>query len=72
MLEKKRGLGKGLDSLLSSSTVSREKQVSRDFNAEKTLQRVDEVKEALKDISIDNLQAGKNFLCHAYTQPPKA
>lgn len=59
MLGKKRGLGKGLDSLLSSSTVSREKQVSRDFNAEKTQQLVDDVTGALKDLSIDNLQVGK-------------
>ena len=36
MQGKKRGLGKGLDSLLSSSTVSRKKQVSHDFHAEKT------------------------------------
>jgi len=59
MLGKKRGLGKGLDSLLSSSTVNRNKQVSHDFNAEKTQQLVDEVKGALQDLKIDQLQAGK-------------
>lgn len=59
MLGKKRGLGKGLDSLLSSSTVSREKQVSRDFNAEKTQQLVDGVNGSLKDLSINSLQVGK-------------
>jgi len=59
MLGKKRGLGKGLDSLLSSSTVNRNKQVSHDFNAEKTQQLVDEVKGALQDLSIDQLQPGK-------------
>ncbi|WP_022942200.1 ParB/RepB/Spo0J family partition protein [Psychromonas hadalis] len=59
MLGKKRGLGKGLDSLLSSSTLNRNKQVSHDFQAQKTQQLVDEVKGALQDISIDQLQAGK-------------
>ncbi|GLS90377.1 chromosome partitioning protein ParB [Psychromonas marina] len=59
MLGKKRGLGKGLDSLLSSSTVNRNKQVSHDFHAEKTQQLVDEVKGALQDLNIDQLQPGK-------------
>lgn len=59
MLGKKRGLGKGLDSLLSSSTVNRKKQVSHDFNAEKTQQLVDDAKGALLDIDIDFLHAGK-------------
>lgn len=59
MLGKKRGLGKGLDSLLSSSTVNRNKQVSHDFHAEKTQQLVDDVKGALKDLNIDQLQPGK-------------
>jgi ParB family chromosome partitioning protein len=59
MLGKKRGLGKGLDSLLSSSTVNRTKQVSHDFNAEKTQQLVDGVKGALRDIDIECLQGGK-------------
>jgi ParB family chromosome partitioning protein len=59
MLGKKRGLGKGLDSLLSSSTVNRNKQVSHDFNAEKTQQLVDEVKGALQDLNVEQLQPGK-------------
>ncbi len=59
MLGKKRGLGKGLDSLLSSSTVNRNKQVSHDFHAEKTQQLVDDVKGALTNLAIDCLQAGK-------------
>ncbi|MCP4324764.1 MAG: ParB/RepB/Spo0J family partition protein [Alteromonadales bacterium] len=59
MLGKKRGLGKGLDSLLSSSTVNRNKQVSHDFHAEKTQILVDEVKGSLQDLKIDQLQAGK-------------
>jgi len=59
MLGKKRGLGKGLDSLLSSSTVSRNKQVSHDFHAEKTQQLVDDVKGALQDLNIDLLNPGK-------------
>jgi ParB family chromosome partitioning protein len=59
MLGKKRGLGKGLDSLLSSSTVNRNKQVSHDFNAEKTQQLVDDVKGALQDLNVDQLQPGK-------------
>jgi len=59
MLGKKRGLGKGLDSLLSSSTVNRNKQVSHDFNAEKTQQLVDEIKGDLQDLNITQLQAGK-------------
>ncbi|PKF60718.1 chromosome partitioning protein ParB [Psychromonas sp. psych-6C06] len=59
MLGKKRGLGKGLDSLLSSSTVNRNKQVSHDFNAEKTQQLIDEVKGALQDIDVGLLEPGK-------------
>lgn len=59
MLAKKRGLGKGLDSLLSSSTVSRNKQVSHDFNAEKTQQLADDSKGQLIDINIDCLEPGK-------------
>ena len=59
MVGKKRGLGKGLDSLLSSSTVNRKKQVSHDFQAEKTQQLVDEIKGALQDISLDQLHPGK-------------
>ncbi len=59
MLAKKRGLGKGLDSLLSSSTVNRNKQVSHDFNAEKTQQLVDDVKGSLIDIEVNFLQPGK-------------
>ncbi|WP_019616207.1 ParB/RepB/Spo0J family partition protein [Psychromonas ossibalaenae] len=59
MLGKKRGLGKGLDSLLSSSTVNRKKQVSHDFNAEKTQQLVDDVKGALTDLGIECLHGGK-------------
>ena len=58
MLGKKRGLGKGLDSLLSSSTVTRSKQVSHDIHAEKTQQLVDN-QGALKDIDINQLQIGK-------------
>ncbi|WP_028864469.1 ParB/RepB/Spo0J family partition protein [Psychromonas aquimarina] len=59
MLGKKRGLGKGLDSLLSSSTDSRKKQVSHDFNAEKTQQLVDDIKGALTDLDIECLHGGK-------------
>jgi len=59
MLGKKRGLGKGLDSLLSSSTVNRNKQVSHDFHAEKTQQLVDDEKGALQDLNIDLLNPGK-------------
>lgn len=59
MLGRKRGLGKGLDSLLSSSTVNRNKQLSHDFNAEKTQQLVDDIKGDLQNIDINQLQAGK-------------
>lgn len=59
MLGKKRGLGKGLDSLLSSSTVNRSNQVTHDLNAEKTQQLVDDVKGALQDIDINQLHPGK-------------
>jgi ParB family chromosome partitioning protein len=59
MLGKKRGLGKGLDSLLSSSAENRNKQVSHDFNAQKTQQLVDDVKGALQDLNIQQLQPGK-------------
>ena len=59
MLGKKRGLGKGLDSLLSSSTVTRNKQVSHDINAEKTQQLVSNEQGALQDLDINLLQVGK-------------
>tara|TARA_R110001592_G_scaffold96662_17_gene277481 strand:- start:3444 stop:4352 length:909 start_codon:yes stop_codon:yes gene_type:complete len=59
MLGKKRGLGKGLDSLLSSSTVTRNKQVSYDTHAEKTQQLVNNEQGALQDININQLQVGK-------------
>lgn len=59
MLGKKRGLGKGLDSLLSSSTESRNKQVSHDYNAQKTQQFIDGDKGALQDLDINQLQPGK-------------
>ena len=59
MQVKKRGLGKGLDSLLSSSTVSRKKQVSHDIHAEKTQQLVDDGKGSLLDLQVEQLQVGK-------------
>ncbi|MEG3756128.1 ParB/RepB/Spo0J family partition protein [Psychromonas arctica] len=59
MLSKKRGLGKGLDSLLSSSTVTRNKQVSHDIHAEKTQQLVSNEQGALQDLDINQLQVGK-------------
>jgi len=59
MLGKKRGLGKGLDSLLSSSTVTRNKQVSHDINAEKTQHLVSNEQGALQDLDINLLQVGK-------------
>jgi len=59
MLGKKRGLGKGLDSLLSSSTVTRKKQVSYDANAEQTQQRINQDQGALQDLDINQLQVGK-------------
>jgi ParB family chromosome partitioning protein len=59
MQGKKRGLGKGLDSLLSSSTVNRNKQVSFDKNAEETQQLVNNEQGALADINVNQLQVGK-------------
>lgn len=59
MLGKKRGLGKGLDSLLSSSSSSRQKQVSYDADAEKNQQLVDNVKGTLTSLDVNSLQAGK-------------
>ncbi|WP_435236048.1 ParB/RepB/Spo0J family partition protein [Psychromonas sp. PT13] len=59
MQGKKRGLGKGLDSLLSSSTVSRNKQVSHDRNAEETQALVNDSKGALADLKVNQLQPGK-------------
>ena len=56
---KKRGLGKGLDSLLSSSSVNRTKQISDDFNAEKTQKFVDQSQGSLRDLKMDSLQPGK-------------
>ncbi|WP_094752706.1 ParB/RepB/Spo0J family partition protein [Psychromonas sp. CD1] len=59
MLGRKRGLGKGLDSLLSSSNISRSKQVSHDIQAEKTQQIVESGKGELQNILIDYLHVGK-------------
>lgn len=59
MMGKKRGLGKGLDSLLSSSTVTRHKQLSHDIHAEKTQHLVNSSKGALQELDINNLQTGK-------------
>lgn len=59
MLGKKRGLGKGLDSLLSSSSSNRQKQVSYDVDAEKNQQLVDNVKGTLASLDVNSLQAGK-------------
>ena len=59
MLGKKRGLGKGLDSLLSSSNVSRKKQMSHDIEAEEAQHLSNEVKGELQYINVDNLQVGK-------------
>jgi len=59
MLGKKRGLGKGLDSLLSSSSANRTNQVNHDVNAEKTQQLVDNEKGALRDIDVNLLHVGK-------------
>ena len=59
MVSKKRGLGKGLDSLLSSSTVTRNKQVSHDISAEKTQRLVDNEQGELSEIHVNQLQVGK-------------
>lgn len=59
MQSKKRGLGKGLDSLLSSSTVTRNKQVSHDIHAEKTQQLVVSEQGELQDLDVNLLQVGK-------------
>lgn len=59
MQGKKRGLGKGLDSLLSSSTVNRKKQVSNDKDAEKAQKLVANDKGSLKELLIDQLFVGK-------------
>lgn len=58
-MQKKRGLGKGLESLLSSSTVSRKKQVSHDKDAEQAQQLVNDEKGLLRDLEVDQLQVGK-------------
>jgi len=59
MVSQKRGLGKGLDSLLSSSTVTRNKQVSHDASAEQTQALVDKEQGNLADINVNQLQIGK-------------
>ena len=56
---KKRGLGKGLDSLLSSSTVNRNKQVSHDMHAEKAQQLSEDNKSTLAELDVIQLQPGK-------------
>jgi len=59
MVSQKRGLGKGLDSLLSSSTVTRKKQVSHDVSAEQAQALVDKEQGNLADINVKQLQIGK-------------
>jgi len=59
MVSQKRGLGKGLDSLLSSSTVTRNKQVSHDASAEQTQALVDKEQGNLAEINVNQLQIGK-------------
>jgi len=55
----KRGLGKGLDSLLSSSFVNRSKQVSHDKHAEEAQQKSDDYKGSLQNIDTYLLHPGK-------------
>lgn len=59
MLGKKRGLGKGLDSLLSSSSSHHQKQVSDEVNADKKQQLINDVKGILTDLDVNFLQAGQ-------------
>ena len=59
MLTKKRGLGKGLDSLLSSSAEMRNKEILDDISAQEAQQFSDGVKGKLQHLNIDYMQVGK-------------
>lgn len=59
MLTKKRGLGKGLDSLLNSSADMRNKEILDDINAQEAQQFSDGVKGRLQHLNIDYMQVGK-------------
>lgn len=58
-LPKKRGLGKGLDALLGTSTAARQAQVKADISREQAQQKTDEIKSELLKLSTQSLRPGK-------------
>ncbi|MCK5819637.1 MAG: ParB/RepB/Spo0J family partition protein [Psychromonas sp.] len=59
MVIKKRGLGRGLDSLLNSSAANRDRELLEDMNAQEAKQFSEGIKGKLKYINIDYMQVGK-------------
>lgn len=59
MNPKKRGLGKGLDALLSNSTGARNRQVAEDIKTERAQQSVDSLQGELTRLPINVLKPGK-------------
>jgi len=59
MNPKKRGLGKGLDALLSNSTGARNRQVVEDIKTERAQQSVDSLQGELNRLPVDRLKPGK-------------
>lgn len=58
-LPKKRGLGKGLDALLGTSTAARQAQVQADISRDNAQQRATETQGRLCDLPIQALRSGK-------------
>ena len=58
-LPKKRGLGKGLDALLGTSTAARQAQVQADISRDNAQQRASETQGHLHDLSVQSLRSGK-------------
>ena len=59
MTPKKRGLGKGLDALLSTSTAARQKQVMRDQRTEQAMAPTPTNQGDLRKLPVEWLQSGK-------------
>jgi ParB family chromosome partitioning protein len=59
MTVKKRGLGKGLDALLGTSTAARQAQVQADISRDNAQQRASETQGHLHDLSVQSLRSGK-------------
>ena len=59
MTSKKRGLGKGLEALLGTSQVARQKQILSDIQADAAQIKVDDQKGELQTLPVSWLRPGK-------------